>query len=169
MQIRISKENGPDQGVSGGRCGRRDWRCASSAFTLIEVAVAAGVVGAMLVSLYGGFSMGFGAIAIARENERATQILVQKLETIRLYTWTQIGTTNFIPTSFTETLDPDDTNHLGLVFTGTVAIAASPITSSYSNSLKLVTVSLNWSSAHVLHQRQVQTLVSQYGLQNYIY
>jgi len=142
---------------------------APAGFTLVEAAVATGVIGVMLVSLYSGFSMGFGAVAIARENERATQILVQKLETVRLYTWTQLNTTNFIPGTFQETLDPDDTNHLGLVFTGSVSIASSPITCAYSNSIKLVTVGLNWTSAKTSHQRQVQTLVSQYGLQNYIY
>lgn len=138
-------------------------------FTLIEAAVAAGLIGLLLVSLYGGFSMGFTAVQIARENERATQILLQKAESIRLCNWTQLNTPGFVPTNFTEALNPDDTNKLGLLMSGVVTIANATTNTAYSNALKTITISLTWTNSRVQHQRQLQTLAAQYGMQNYIY
>ena len=48
------------------------------------------IVGTLILSLYAGFSQGFSIIQTSRENLRATQILVQRMETIRLYTWSQV-------------------------------------------------------------------------------
>ena len=60
---------------------------AELAFSMIEILVAMVVLGIMFVSLYSGFSSGFAVVQLARENLRATQILQEKMETIRLYTW----------------------------------------------------------------------------------
>src|SRR5687767_14388252 len=60
------------------------------AFSIIEVLVALAIAGVLFTSLYAGISAGFVVIETARENLRATQIMVEKLETIRLYTWEQI-------------------------------------------------------------------------------
>ena len=143
--------------------------CHLAAFTLIEASVASGLIGILLVSLYAGFSMGFGAVEIARENERATQILVQKMEGIRLCNWTQVNTAGFIPTNFAEPFDPADINRVGLVMNGSITIANTGTGTAYSNALKVVSINLSWTSANTLHQRQIQTLAAQYGMQNYIY
>jgi len=65
-------------------------RSACSAFTLVEVMVAVWLGAIMFVGLYLGFSQGFAVIQLTRENLRATQILQEKAETIRLL----IGTTS---------------------------------------------------------------------------
>ena len=129
------------------------------------------IVGVMFVALYSGFSAGFAVVQLSRENLRATQILQEKMETIRLYTWDQINTPGFIPTRFTDTFYPSVTNQTdtGLIYTGTVSLATAPITESYSNDLKLITIKVEWSSVGVLRKREMRTLVSHYGLQNYIY
>ena len=72
------------------------------AYSMVELLVAMAVLGVMFVSLYSGFSAGFAIIELARENLRATQILQEKMETIRLYTWDQVNTPGFIPTNFVE-------------------------------------------------------------------
>lgn len=131
--------------------------------------VAVGLGGIMFVSLYTGFSSGFAVVQLARENLRGTQILQEKMETIRLYTWDQITTPGFIPTNFTDVFFPGTQAVSGLIFTGKVTIASAPITEAYSNDLKLVTVEVNWISAKVLRTRSMSTLVSRYGLQHYIY
>lgn len=123
----------------------------------------------MLVSLYTGISSGFTVVQIARENLRGTQILQEKMETIRLYTWDQITSPGFIPTNFTDVFFPGTQSASGLIFTGQVTIASAPVTESYSNDLKLVTVEVNWMSAKVKRTRSMTTLVSRYGLQHYIY
>lgn len=135
----------------------------------MEIMVAVAIAGIMFVSLYAGFSTGFAVVQLARENLRAVQILQEKMETIRLYTWEQINTAGFIPASFTDVFYASTQSASGLVYTGTVSVASGPITETYSNDLKLITVEVNWASANVSRKREMSTLVSRYGLQNYIY
>src|SRR5688572_18409438 len=125
--------------------------CSKMAYSFIELLVAMAVLGVMFVSLYSGFSAGFAIIELARENLRATQILQEKMETIRLYTWDQINTGGFIPTNFTEKFYAvgTNTNSAGLTYTGIVTIASAPISTSYSNELKQVTIQVTWKSAKV--------------------
>ena len=137
---------------------------------MIEVLVAVVVLAIMFVSLYSGFSAGFAVIQLARENLRATQILQEKMETIRLYNWEQINTPGFIPTNFVDTFYAAGTNTAGsMSYTGRVTIARPVITEAYSNELKTVRIQLQWVSAGVLRNREMQTLVTRNGLQNYIY
>jgi hypothetical protein len=56
-----------------------------------------------------------------------------------------------------------------LIYTGRVTIADAPVTESYSNELKLVSIQLQWVSAKVQRTREMQTYVTRHGLQNYIY
>ena len=138
-------------------------------FTIVEVMVAMAVMGIVVVSLYSGFTAGFVVVEVARENLRATQIMVEKMETIRLYTWDQINSNGFIPTSFTNYYDYTSTNS-GISFNGTVAITTpSSMTESYKTNLKLITVTVNWTSGNVPRSREMTSLVSRYGLQTYIY
>ena len=132
---------------------------------LMETMVGMLVVGIVFVALYSGMSSGFAVIQVAEENARATQILEEKLETVRLYTWTQLNTANFVPTNFTVAYSTNSS----LVYTGTMQIVNSPVTESYSNSLKSVNVSVSWRSGRVLRTRAMTTLVSQFGIQNYVY
>src|SRR6266404_1743184 len=67
--------------------------------TLAEVMVAMGVLGLMVVSLFAGISSGFDVVRVARENLRATQILEERMEVIRLIKWDNV-TPGFIPTTF---------------------------------------------------------------------
>jgi type II secretory pathway pseudopilin PulG len=141
------------------------------AYSMLEVLVAVAVLGVMFVSLYSGFSAGFAIIQLARENLRATQILQEKMETIRLYTWDQIATPGFIPTNFVESFYSVGTNNNGasMMYTGQVMIAAAPISESYSNELKSVNIRVQWLSAGVTRSREMSTYVTRNGLQNYIY
>jgi len=144
-----------------------------AAFTLVEVLVAVLVVGIVSISLFACFSQGFAAMESSRENLRATQILLQKMETIRLCTWSQL--TNL---TFTAYYDPNSTNAAssGVIYTGTVTTNAAsgiPSTNSYQSNICLVNVSLTWTNyildRPIPHSRQMQTQVARYGLQNYIW
>jgi len=135
----------------------------------MEVLVAVAIGGVVFVSLYSGLSTGFAIVQLARENLRATQILQEKMETIRLYTWEQITTQGFIPTNFTDVFYTATQYSGGLTYTGSVTIANSPLTESYTSDLRMVTVKVSWESANVLRQREMATFVSRYGLQNYVY
>src|SRR6267142_3878286 len=87
-----------------GRAGERGLlligRCA---FTLTEVLVAVFVLAVVTLSLYGGFGTGFMLVDSAREDLRATQILTQKAEAIRLCTYSSLSS---CPITFVDRYDP---------------------------------------------------------------
>ena len=141
----------------------------TDAFSVIEALVAVAIVGVVLVALYTGISNGFAFAKVTRENLRATQILQEKMETIRLYTWEQLNTTGFVPATFLEGFYAYGTNNGGLTYTGRVVIASAPMSEAYSNQLKQVTIQVAWKSGRVIRTRQMVTLSAKHGLQNYIY
>src|SRR4051794_7273382 len=80
---------------------------AAAAFTFIEVLAATLVLGVVAVSIYFGLAAGDSEIKATREDLRATQIMLQKLEAIRLFTWSQVtDPTNYLTSNFTEDYDP---------------------------------------------------------------
>lgn len=139
------------------------------AFSFLEVLMAAGVVGTVFVSLYAGISAGFSMISVAREDLRATQIMLEKLETLRLYNWDQINSNGFIPTNFTASFYPVGQTNVGVQYTGTVTVTNFPSSESYATNMRLVLLTVTWMSGDIPHRRQMQTSVARYGLQNYIY
>jgi len=150
------------------------------AFTLPEVLICIAVIGVMFVSLYTGITTGFGIISMARENLRATQIMTDRMEEMRLYTWTQVtsfgSSTSYIPSSFIEPFFPTSsgsssfsTNTAGFNYYGFLSVKTPAITESYSNDLREVVVTINWTNGSVPRTRSMSTFVSQYGMQNYIY
>lgn len=139
-----------------------------AAHTLAETMVAAGIIGFMVISLYAGITSGFDTLRITRENLRATQILQEKMEVIRLIKWENVAP-GFIPTNFTEPFFPNDTNNPGLTYNGAVTISDPGLSETYANHIRMVRVDLSWTSGNVLRTRQMTTYVSQDGLQNYIY
>lgn len=153
------------------------------AFSIIEALVASCIVGVLFISLYAGITAGFGALSSARENLRATQVMIDKMETLRLYSWTQLATfgtaTSYIPSTFTESFFPTTTNYSvstvstgatgsGFIYYGTVVITNAGFTQNYSNSVKRVTITVNWTNG-VSRSQSLSTYVGQYGIQNYIY
>jgi Tfp pilus assembly protein PilV len=150
-------------------------RRAQSAHTLAEVMVAALVLATMTVSLFAGFSSGFAIVLMAREDERATQILNGKLEALRLCRWSDL--TNRPVISFQASYDPSGatSNAAGAVYYGTISSSTNVNLAlvSYANDMRLVTVSLQWTNYNgkkpFLRTRQMQTHVARYGIQNYFW
>lgn len=144
------------------------------AFTLPEVLVSVGIVGTMFVSLYAGVSQGFAIVSASRENLRATQIMLEKLEVMRLYTWDQFNEPGFVPTNFTDKLVPTTTaggtnSGGGTTFYGNIAISDPPGATNYTAGLKQVVITLNWTNGTLARSRQMRTYVGQNGLQQYVY
>ena len=137
--------------------------------TLVDVLFGAVMIGIMVVGLYVGFSQGFAVIQLARENLRATQILQEKMETIRLYTWEQINTPGFVPPTFTAPFYAVGVQTQGLTYNGRVTWAQNPVTESYAADLLQITVEVTWRSGDVTRHRDMRTFISRYGLHNYIY
>src|SRR3979409_391348 len=121
-----------------------------SAFTLVEVMISVAVLSVSSMALFCCFSSGFFNMRMARENQRAIQIMLDKTETIRLYNWTQINSNGFVPTTFTNIYDPQVTNSAQtIVYTGTVHLTNAPYNVSYSNDLKQLIITLTWRTGNV--------------------
>ena len=160
-----------------------------TAFTLIEVIVCTAILSIAVVSLYAGIASGFSVLSVSRENLRANQVLIEKLETIRLYTWDQINSNGFIPPTFTAPFFPMVITNLvgtnangtplyanytngtsgGVTYYGTVRVTNAPVATAYADKMRMVTVSLAWTNGNVARNRQMQTLVTANGLQEYIF
>jgi prepilin-type N-terminal cleavage/methylation domain-containing protein len=148
-------------------------------YTFTEVLLAMGILGVVATSLCAGFHVGFCMIQSTRENLRATQIMLQKVEAIRLFTWSQVGdTTNYLKYSFTEKYDPlgATNNSSGPEYTGFVVAsmpAAGELPEAYRTNMRTITVNVAWTThdgAKVIsHKREMQTRVARNGMQNYIW
>src|SRR5262245_57986046 len=66
---------------------RRHGSIARRAFTLVECLVGFAVIGIVFVSIYGALTGAAGTARDSREDLRATQILQEKIEVIRLTNW----------------------------------------------------------------------------------
>ena len=146
-------------------------RKGQGAFTLVESLFAMAMAGVMFAALYSGLAFGFSLIKVARENTRATQILVEKMETIRLYTWTQITNAGFVPTNqFIVPYYSVDGTNSGLLYTGQISIAACPLTNTYADTMKKVTIRLDWGQlGNSNRTRLMSTYITRNGLQNYVW
>ena len=138
--------------------------CKDSGYALVEVLIASGLLAFLVFSLYTAFSFGFATIKVTQESIRADQILVQKMETLRMYDWSKVNS-SYIPTTFTATYSSG--SKPGVTYDGTISVAAAPVTESYSNTLRQVTVAVSWNSGGVPRNRSMTTFVSQNGIYNY--
>ena len=140
------------------------------AFTLVEAMVAVAVSAIAFLALYSALASGFSVIQTARENLRATQIVQEKMEVIRLYTWEQINSNGFVPSTFTATFYPAATNgNQGFTYRGTVTITNSGFSEAYSADHRKLIVTLGWTNSGMAHARECTSLVSKYGIHQYVY
>ena len=143
------------------------------AFTLVEVMIAVGVTSFVFASLYLTLSQSLFTWQRSRERLRGNQILLEKLEVIRLCNWTQITTPGFVPSTFSEYYCPPSTTNqtvgAGVIYKGTLAITAAGVSPAYDATMRKVVATLSWVRSGVTNRAQMETFVSQYGVQNYIY
>jgi type II secretory pathway pseudopilin PulG len=142
-------------------------------FTLSELMVAMGIGSFVFISLYAGVTHSVAAVQRAKENLRATQIIMEKFEVIRLYNWSQINTPGFIPSQFTEyyrpAADSIDNKDVGVRYQGTLTLTNADVSPAYSNTMKKVVAEVSWATGSVTNTRTMETFVSEHGIQNYLY
>src|SRR6185436_4189631 len=123
-------------------------------FSIVEAMIGMGIMGTVAGALMSGFTTGFFTMRMARENLRATQIMLEKMETIRLYSWNQIRTPGFIPVAFTNFYDPQaPAGQKGVAYRGTMTISDCMIGSTYRTDMKKVTVKVDWTTGHLQRSR----------------
>ena len=141
-----------------------------SGITLVDVCLALGILGIMSAGAIGSLRYGLFTMQLARENQRATQIALAKVETIRIYNWNQVTNGTFIPRTFTEVYDPTaPANAQGAVYSGTLSITNFPLNTSIAANMREMIVTLNWTTRTVAHTRTVTTYIAKDGMQNYVY
>jgi hypothetical protein len=141
-------------------------------FTIAEILVSLVTIAIGTAGLMASFCFSLRVMEHARDNLRATQIMLEKAETIRLYSWDQVNSNGFIPSTFTATYDGGavtNGNYSGTIYTGTLAVTAFPFSTSYKDQMRQLTVTLNWKSHKVTRTRSLSTYISKDGIQNYVY
>ena len=141
------------------------------AFTLVEVVVAILIVTIGTTGLMSCFGYSFKVIQRVRENQRATQIILEKAETLRLFSWTQVNSNGFIPSTFTATYDGDaaTSNYTGTIYSGHVSIGNFPYNTSYQGNMKELDLTLVWTTQGITRTRSLTTYIAKDGIQNYVY
>jgi prepilin-type N-terminal cleavage/methylation domain-containing protein len=143
---------------------------AKQGFSLVESLVAMGIIGITFLSLYAGITACLFNARMSREDMRASQILVEKMEAIRTYSWNQVISNGFIPTKFTIPFYTSATNGANsLQYTGTVTIAEVPFSTNYTNQMKSITVRLDWKTRETLRTREFTSYLAHYGMQRYVF
>jgi prepilin-type N-terminal cleavage/methylation domain-containing protein len=141
---------------------------AQAAFTLIESMLAMALVGTVTSALLTSFTSGAFTLQMARENLRATQVMLERMETVRLYSWDQVNRSGFIPSTFTAYYDPNSTNH-GVVYQGAFTWAPVSLAVPYANQMTQLTVQVTWETGGLVRTRSYTTYIARNGLQNYIF
>ena len=149
----------------------------------------------VIAALYGGITFGVRQATHSPEELRAVQIMLDKMEALRLYRWSQFGAAYdpddpedplepfdpedphgpdddealfVVPTTFTAAFDAGKSSSGQLTYHGRLTVTNAPLTETYSKNLLLVTVSLNWTNRGQVYNRSMQTLFAKYGMQNNI-
>lgn len=160
---------------------RRRRRQPGAAFSLVEVLVGMIIMGITFAALYGGMAYGITSLQMSRESLRATQLMSEKLDTIRLYAWDKVVIPGYVTNSFKATFVPADPaltaqgfTSGGVTYYGTVSIstnssALSAFSDTYRKHLCEVRVSLAWTNGAKAHSARMTTLVAKEGLQTYVY
>ena len=146
-------------------------RPSASGFTLIETIVATLLAAIMLPTLFAGLASGFSIVQVTRENLRATQVIMQRMESIRLASYKTIKDAAAFPARSTECYSPSGQTNgtAGTVYTITYNCAPGPssLPPTYRTNMLLVTVTATWNSGKVQHTRSMQSYVARYGIQRY--
>ena len=145
----------------------------AGAFTLVEVLMGLSIMGVMFVSLYSGISYGYALTNNTRQDERATQILAERMEIVRLLSWDQItNTSGYLPQAFADTYYANNVTNTPsgpVIYSGTVTVTLPATGETYSNDLRQIQIAVTWTTGALTHRRQMSTVVSPYGLQKYMY
>jgi len=148
-------------------------------FSLVEALVSVAILAVVLVTIFGLLDFNLSATRLCRENARATQILLDKMECLRLYQWPQLTNPAVLLTTFTN-WSYESTNaglaggvgqgaqYLGNITITTPAPALAGTT--YCSNLALVTVAVSWNSGNtnLTHTRSMSTYFSRVGMENTI-
>jgi type II secretory pathway pseudopilin PulG len=144
-------------------------------FTIVEVAVAAGVMVLAISSALIVIQSGFRSLDTARKTTLAAQIIQSEMERIRMLSWSRVEDLMDDPPQVDLTdIFPQNTEierkvlaEMQRTFTATRSITA---LADYSNEVVEITVTIIWKGIDgVTHNRSTNTRYCKDGLYNYYY
>ena len=150
----------------------------AAGFSLPEVLVSIMLVSIVTVSLYAGITQGFVVVDVGRDNMRATQLMVNTMEIVRLYNWDQINSNGFIPTNYTTFLYPTNTARANLAAGATLAnrraqveigITTPNLGTTYQTNMRQVQITVTWTNQNVVRSRVMTSFIAEEGIQKYVY
>jgi type II secretory pathway pseudopilin PulG len=148
---------------------RRAW---ASGFTLMETLVAMVTAGVLLPPIFTGLAFAVSSMQGMRENLRATQIVVQRMESMRLAAFKTLQDPAAYPATSTEYYSPSGqaSGKGGTAYTVTYNWTPKPasLPPSYRTNMMLVTVTASWNSGKTPRTRSMQSYVARYGIQRYV-
>jgi Tfp pilus assembly protein PilV len=149
------------------------------AFSLLEAMIGMIILIIAVVSLYAGISSSVGLTKVTREDLRATQIMLERMEGIRLYNWDQLCYSNMIPSTFTASYYPlaSTGESKGITYFGTVSISNVTLnpSASYASNMRAITVTVYWTNyaanmtPNLVRSRTMTTYTARDGIQNYVF
>ena len=146
-------------------------RC--GALNLVEVVVAMAILGIGIVAIYSALLSSLRVSKLSRENLRATQVMVELMDTLRLYSWDQITDPTFTPKKFEIEYDPVGATNGGsspFVYKCQMNVRKGPNDVTYRDKMKTVTLNIEWrNDSQDKRSRTFVTYVTRNGLQSYIY
>jgi hypothetical protein len=149
------------------------YRKAGFGFNVIEFLVGTAIIMIVAVSLYAGIASAFTTMGSSRDRLRATQIMMERVEGLRLFRWDQLTNTTLMPRKFTNYYYEFATGNQskGNAYQGEVLITdGGPSPSpTYSDLMRKVVVNVSWVSGGIANSNSITTYVSRDGIQNYIY
>lgn len=132
----------------------------SDGFTLLEASIASIILILALVPLLALSGQCFRYIADVRRSARATQVLQQKMEDLRILSWTALATNS---TSFV------DSNSFSTVYHGTV-LTNSYIQYTGTTTVMEVTLRVTWQDqTGNVQTNYLSTFISNGGLSRYMF
>ena len=138
------------------------------AFTIVEVLMSICIIGIVAAGLMGCFTFSLFAIRMARENQRATQIILERTEAIRCFSW---DTLSNVPTApVTDYYNPATTNPpVYTVTTKLSPFAPSGTLPSYAANMQQLTITVSWKTGNIDRCRTNITYIAKDGIQNYVF
>ena len=144
--------------------------------TILEVVMATGIIAITGAGVISSVNYGLFIMRMARENQRATQILMERAEALRVFSWNDITNTtagngwNTLTNQFTDWYTPTSaTGGLGAVYSGYITNFTPTLSTGYDTNMREIDITVIWSTAGVARSRTLTTFVARDGIQNYVY
>ena len=165
------------------------------AFTLAELLVSVALVSVVVVSLYAGIVQGMVIVDVGRDNMRATQLMVNTMEIVRLYNWDQINSNGYIPTNFVTELYPTNSARTAVPIIEeqeliqeeirlieevakenpnrmcevNIAITTPNLGTAYQTNMRQIDITVKWTNQNVVRTRTMSSFIAEEGIQKYVY